>query len=287
MLTQNLDRLFDDIDNGYDEPVASSERFAARVSLATDKIGAEFALPSIVALQEVENRNVLEKIAAQLRERYAASYVVLLVPGQDPSAINLGFLLHSDLEVRQYGQLFADLGMPRDGLPLFSRPPLYVEACYGGKCLIVLNLHLRSMRGIDGADGARIRQKRLLQAETIAAWCNRLQRERPEARLLLLGDLNALTPPDKYVDVAGIIRGAPDNQGIALHGRDLLQPDMVDLTRSIPVEERFSYVFRRRNQQLDYMFVNRAFDARLDYIGFAAIDRRFSDHAGLLARFDW
>ena len=287
VLTQNLDRLFDDVDDGYDEPVESAERFAARVVLAADRIAAEFPLPLIVALQEVENQNVLEKIAARLQQREAASYRALLLPGRDPSAINVGFLLHSDLEVRRYGQLFQELGMPGDGLPLFTRPPLYVEACYRGKCLIVLNLHLRSMRGIGGADGARVRQKRLLQAEAVAAWCDRLQRERPRASLLLLGDLNALTPPDKHVDVAGIIRGDPDNRGVSLRGRDLLNPDLLDLTLRIPAAERFSYVFRRRNQQLDYMFVNRAFDARLEYIGFAAIDRRISDHAGLLARFDW
>ena len=230
---------------------------------------------------------MLERLAADLRQRYATEYRAVLLPGQDPSGIDVGFLLHADLEIGAYGQLFRDLELPYDGSPLFSRPPLYVEACYRGKCLALLNLHLRSMRGIGGAKGKRVRQKRLLQAETIAAWGDRLQRERPELRLVLLGDLNALTPPDAHVDVVGIIRGKPDNSGVRLRGRDLLDPDLIDLTRSIPPQERFSYRYRGRDQQLDYLLVNQAFDARLVQIAFSDIDRRVSDHAGLLVRFDW
>ena len=287
VLTQNLDRLFDDVDDGYDEPVPSSVRYAARIRLAADKIGNEFDLPQIVALQEVENRNVLERLAAALHEGFGVKYRAVLLPGQDPSGIDVGFLLQADLDIGAYGQLFRERELPYDGSPLFTRPPLFVETCYRGNCLTLLNLHLRSMRGIGGARGERVRQKRLLQAEAIAAWCDRLQRERPDTRLVLLGDLNALTPPDAHVDVVGIIRGAPDNSGVALRGRDLLDPDLIDLTLTIPLDERFSYRFRQRNQQLDYLFVNRAFDARLTDIAFGEIDRSVSDHAGLLARFDW
>jgi phosphate uptake regulator len=77
-----------------------------------------------------------------------------------------------------------------------------------------------------------------------------------------------------HVDVAGIIRGNPQNRNTRIQGRDLVEPDLVDLTRLIAPQERYSFIFRRKKQQLDYMLVNR-------------IEKRFSDHAGLLARFNW
>ena len=85
----------------------------------------------------------------------------------------------------------------------------------------------------------------------------------------------------------GIIRGNPDNQRPRIRARDLLDPDLVDLTARIPTADRYSFVFKRRKQQLDYMLVNQAFAAALISIGFSRIDRQFSDHAGLLARFEW
>jgi predicted extracellular nuclease len=172
--------------------------------------------------------------------------------------------------------------------PLFTRPPLYLEACYIENCISLLNVHLRSMRGIDSRKkGERVRRKRLQQAETIAAWSNRFQQSRQGESLLLLGDFNALTPGDKHVDVAGIIRGNPDNSAVRLPARDLIEPDLVDLTELIPAPKRYSFIFRQKKQQLDYMFVNQSFGAEVETIAFSRIDYHFSDHGGLLAWFKW
>lgn len=288
VLTQNMNRFFDDVDDGNKEKILPSKRFRQRVGIAARKFGDHFDLPHVIALQEVENLNVLTKIAAEIRGRYDARYRPVLIPGQDPSGINLAYLLRHGIEIRQVDQLFARKTFGDDGQPLFSRPPLYLEACHLDRCLSLLNLHLRSMRGIDSdSDGERVRRKRLAQAETIAGWSNRLQQSRPPVSLLILGDLNALTPADEHVDVAGIIRGNPDNTRVRLRGRDLVQPDLVDLTRMIAPKKRYSFIFRRRKQQLDYMLVNQGFAADVETITFSPIDRRFSDHAGLLAWFRW
>ena len=156
------------------------------------------------------------------------------------------------------------------------------------KYISLLNVHLRSMRGIESNhDGKRVTGKRLRQAESIATWSNQFQRSRAGASLLLLGDFNALTPTDKHVDVAGIIRGNPDNTTASLPGRDLVNPDLVDITQLITPAKRYSFIFRRKRQQLDYMFINQSFDADVKAIEFSRIDYHFSDHAGLLARFEW
>jgi endonuclease/exonuclease/phosphatase family metal-dependent hydrolase len=283
-----MNRLFDDIDDGNHAEILSRTDFRTRIAQAARKFSEDFALPRVIALQEVENVNVLQQIAAEIRQHYATDYRPLLVQGQDYSTINLGFLVRTDVEIRHPQQLFREHRLPLDGSPLFSRPPLYLEACYLVRCLAILNLHLRSMRGIDGAEwGKRIALKRRQQAETIALWVNRFQRDNSDSLLLILGDFNALTPADQQVDVAGIIRGDPDNSRVRLKSRDRLNPDLLDLTRDIPTMRRYSYIFRQKKQQLDYMFANQALADRVEGIAFAAIDYRFSDHAGLLARYRW
>ena len=288
VLTQNMNRFFDDVDDGNREKILSPGRFRQRVETAAVKFGETYGLPHIIALQEVENANVLQKIAAAIERRYGVGYRSLLIPGNDPSGINLAYLLRTEVRLARVEQLFADDSLGANGRALFSRPPLYLEACLRQRCLTLVNLHLRSMRGIgDRGDGARVRHKRRAQAEAVARFGNRLQHSSPGLALLILGDFNALTPGDGHVDIAGILRGNPDNRNSRLHGRDLVEPDLVDLSLRIPAELRYSYVFRRQNQQLDYMLVNRDFAAAVEYIGFGSIDRAFSDHAGLLARFDW
>jgi endonuclease/exonuclease/phosphatase family metal-dependent hydrolase len=48
----------------------------------------------------------------------------------------------------------------------------------------------------------------------------------------------------------------------------------------------YLFIFRRKRQQLDYMFINQSFAADVKDIDFSRIDYHFSDHAGLLVRFE-
>jgi endonuclease/exonuclease/phosphatase family metal-dependent hydrolase len=288
ILSQNMNRLFDDIDDGNREKVLSKTEFRKRVIQTARKFAEDYSMPQVIALQEVENLNVLQQIAAQIREQHEIDYQLVLLPGQDPSGINLGFMVRSGVVIRKRQQLFREGKLPFDGSHLFSRPPLHLEICYQARCLSLLNLHLRSMRGINSADkGERVARKRLRQAEMVAVWVNRYQQAQPNTALLVLGDFNALTPADQHVDVAGIIRGSPDNTRARLKSRDLLDPDLIDLTRQIPKPLRYSYIFRQNRQQLDYMFASQSLASRLDGISFGAIDYSFSDHAGLLAWYQW
>ena len=288
ILSQNMQRLYDDVDDGNREPVLATARFEARIDDAATRLAGGFGLPHIIALQEVENLNVLRRIAARLRQRHGVAYHARLLADQDRSTLNLGYLVRDDVAIRKVEQLFRDRILRQDNSPLFSRPPLLLDACHRAHCITLVNLHLRSMRGIDSRErGERVARKRRGQAETIAAWVHRFQQDNRPAALMLLGDFNALTPADRYVDVAGILRGRPDNSGSRLSSRDRIEPDLVDLTRAIPGEQRYSYIFRRRRQQLDYMFVSRDLAQALREIAYGRIDYAFSDHAALRARFDW
>ena len=288
VLSQNMNRLFDDVDNGNREAIVSSAEFHRRIARAVRKFAEEYALPQVIALQEVENLNVLRQISSGIHQQYAIDYQPILIPGRDPSSINLAYLVRSDLSIRKTRQLFHNQWLPGDAGPLFSRPPLQLDACIRTRCLALVNLHLRSMRGINSADkGAGVARKRLRQVQTVARWVNQFQQANPDARLMLLGDFNALTPADRHVDVAGIILGNPDNSRARLASPDLVDPDLIDLTRQIPASRRYSYIFRQKKQQLDYLFGSEALATAVDRIRFGAIDYAFSDHAGLLAIFQW
>jgi hypothetical protein len=283
-----MHRLFDDVDDGNREQILPGAEFRRRISGAVHKFADEYALPQVIALQEVENLNVLRQISAGIRRQYATDYQPILIPGQDISSINLAYLVRADLRIRTTRQLFRDQRLPFDGSSLFSRPPLALEACLRERCLTLINLHLRSMRGIDSADQTeRVAHKRLRQAQTVALWVNRFQQANPDAWLMLLGDFNALTPADRHVDVAGIIRGNPDNSGTRLPARDLVETDLLDLTRRVPRDQRYSFIYRQKKQQLDYLFVSEPLATAIDSIRFGVIDYAFSDHAGLLASFHW
>lgn len=286
--SQNMNRFFDDIDNGRNELVLSKAEFDRKVGIASAKIINQYQLPDILALQEIENRNVLSNIARVINDRSGIRYQVVLIEGNDFSAINLAYLVKQTLTIKSVNQLFKVERLRFDQSLLFSRPPLYLEACIKENCLSLLNLHLRSMRGIGSSKkGKRVRLKRLEQASAIARWINNYQQTSPTNTLLVLGDLNGLTPSDRYVDIVGTILGRPDNSDTQHQAADLIRKDMVDLTRIIPAAKRYSYIYRKKKQILDYMLINSKSRLKLQSITFGQIDYDFSDHAALVAHFSW
>ncbi len=288
IVSQNMNRFFDNVDDGNNEKVISRHRFNLKVKSASTRIVDQFRLPDIVALQEIENRNVLNHIVAAVAAETGIEYQLIILEGNDISGINIAYLVKPGLIVKSARQLYEDKRLSYDASRLFSRPPLYLQVCKDSECLYLLNLHLRSMRGIRSSSSAeRVRLKRLDQASAIANWVEDFQQSNQQASLMLLGDFNALTPSDSHVDVAGIIRGNPDNTRVKKPAQDLISDDLTDLTRQIPSQHRYSYIYKGNKQILDYMFVNSGFKPRLENIEFTRIEYRFSDHAGLIADFYW
>ena len=253
-----------------------------------ERISGLFGLPDIIALQEVENINVLNQISNQIHARLGITYKSILREGNDISGIDIGYLLHPRFRIDSISQLFKNDLLEYDKTPLFSRPPLYLQACIGSSCLSLLNLHLRSMRGLGpGPQGERVQLKRLAQAEAISHWIDNFQRAWPHKSLMVLGDFNALTPSDSYFDLIGTIRGDPNNLNKSIAAKDWVEDNLIDLTRKIPAKRRYSYIYHKKKQILDYMLVNTRFKPQLQNIAFSRIDYRFSDHAALIADFTW
>lgn len=281
--SQNINRLFDDVDDGNGEKIETSQKFQQRLKSTAEVIVQQFQAAHIIAFQEVENMNVLKRLAKQIGEHGGLKYRAILHPGNDISSINVGYLIHEKLRVEDTRQLFKTSRLGTN--PLFSRPPLLVKVCLQ-TCLTLVNLHLRSMRGLRSAKKSkRVSNKRLKQAIELAKWVDRFQTRYPQQSLMLLGDFNALTPHDGFTDIVGTIAGDPNNIDVRFPSDDLVKHDLIDLTRQIPTSGRYSYVYKGHKQIIDYMLVSQNFRPKLRHIGFGEIDRAVSDHAGLSAEF--
>ncbi|MBL7000423.1 MAG: endonuclease/exonuclease/phosphatase family protein [Gammaproteobacteria bacterium] len=280
-MTQNLNRFYDDHQDGQKEIVYSSRKYQLRLSKLAQKIATEFNFADVIAFQEVENRTILLQLSRLLKKTYDHDYNVVLQEGNDVSGIDVGFLIHSKLPIKAGQSLFKNNTLQQKGGKLFSRPPLLVKIC-PSRCITFINVHLRSMRGLNTKQRQqRVMFKRQSQAETLARWIQQFQSHNPQEYLMILGDFNALTPSDAYVDVIGTIIGKPDQTRPQLKSPDLVSRDLIDLSLRVPAVLRYSYRYRGKNQLLDYALVSNNLADKISGISFSQINYAFSDHAAL------
>lgn len=244
--TQNLWRLFDDVDDGVQ--VLTPEVYQRKLSKLSRQVVDVLQLPDVVAVQEVENAQVLASLAAAIARRSGQPpYRVALVEGQDPGGIDVGYLIRSDWKVVSLTPLLA---APRlDGKPLFDRPPLHlVVQLPAGERLELVNVHLKSLKGSEHPGKAgRIAVKRRRQASALAGWWQQYVRQHPGAPLVMLGDFNATPEVIGGVDVMGMLQAAG------------LRPALLQM----PEDERYSYVFRCRPELIDNILVAPALQPRV------------------------
>jgi hypothetical protein len=156
----------------------------------------------------------------------------------------------------------------------------------------VLNLHIRSLNGIEGSDADFVRRKRYEQALSIAG----MVQERQAENLVVLGDFNALPYTDGYVDVFAQISGT-NSLGAEFPATTLVHlPLNNGFLQFQEAEERYSYVFRGSAQQIDHCLTNELADFQINELSFARgnadaaaafyvnpnITTRASDHDGLV-----
>lgn len=285
LVTQNLNRFFDDKDDGIKEKVLSSSQYQRRLDQLVAKIVAEYDKADLLAFQEVENIKVLRDISQQLKRKHRIAYVPVLVEGNDTAGIDVGYLVKDSWQIKSITPIFKNKTYNRQGAKLFSRPPLVIEIC-SIKCFTVMNLHLRSMRGLRSKQkGHRIAIKRQRQSESIAGWIQKFQNKNPDSRLIVAGDFNALTPSDPYVDSVGTILGSPDRKRPRLKSPDLVSKDLINITKRVKQRDRYSFKYKGKKQQLDYILVSSKLAGQIKSIHFGEINYRFSDHAAVLATF--
>lgn len=219
--TQNLWRLFDDVDDGVGEVVASTVYWQRLDKWAT-QITAVLRTPTVLAVQEAENISVLQALAERIAAAGGPVYQAVLLEGFDQGGIDVGYLVAAEWKVVQVRALLTE---KKNGpQPLFDRPPLHMRLLGPrGQKLELINLHLKSLRGSERPDKAEaVRRKRMAQTQSLAAWLRDYLHQNPQAPLVLLGDFNATPEVLGNVDVLGEMQSA----GLRL------------LTTRLPEEER-------------------------------------------------
>lgn len=231
----------------------SKEPTDAEVALKTQRlsayIGSVLQLPDVLSVEEVKSLPLLQGLATQLRDDYRAKYDAYLIPGHDPSGINVGFLVRSDrVRVLSVQQLGADETWLDSGSSAFvhDHPPLLLTAEARGVRFQVISVHPKARTNVDKDDttAVRDRQKRFLQASSLARQVQKLQTANPWQPLLVVGDFNAYQFSDGWVDVVGLISGKyKDSENQLKLGKNLVWPALWNAVESVPSNDRYSFLY--------------------------------------------
>ena len=288
----NMQRFYDTSDDaGVDDVVLTAEGFARRLSKASLAIQNVLGTPDVLGVQEMDNLSALEAIAgrvntdAVLDGQANPQYVAYLVEGNDVGGIDVGFLVKSArvdvISVTQVGRDATYL-LPNGSTALLNdRPPLVLEGAIRAAdatpypITVIVN-HLRSLNGIDDADG-RVRAKRRAQAEFLANYIQARQTANPSERIISVGDYNAFQFNDGYVDLIGTIKGQPTPATqVAAASPDIVDPDLTSLGDGLG-SDQYSYVFDGNAQAIDHILVNEAARRRFSRMAYGRSNADFPE----------
>ncbi|MCX7552466.1 Ig-like domain-containing protein [Marinicella sp. S1101] len=302
----NIRRFFNDVnDPGEedDDQLEDPQVYADRLVKISRYLVDDMKSPVIIALQEIENRDVLLDLVAEINAYGGPAYIPLLIEGNDQGGIDVAYMYQSG---RLSGITLTQLGKDElndfDGSLLHDRPPLRLEAdvllAEGSLPLNLLNVHLRSRGSIDdNTEGDRVRNKRLNQANSVAAMAEDILLEDPEKSLYVLGDFNAFQFTDGYVDVVGQITGeAVEEDNLLWAEPVLVDTPLTQAVQTLPANQQYSFVFGGSAQILDnaltndiglmnlrdIQFVRGQADATINFEEDAATTLRSTDHDGFV-----
>jgi hypothetical protein len=263
---------------GYNiENFTGAEPQLTKASLAIRQL---MRSPDVIGHIEILDQPTLQTLANKVNADTVAAgfddpqYQAILIPFDPPdgnvNTQNVGFLVKTsrvriDAHTQELaGETFTD---PTDGSTdaLHDRPPLVLRATfdYDGPNptagIVVIN-HLRSFIDIEllGGAGPRVRAKRTAQAESVARLLQQLQTGNPGVPVISLGDYNAFQFNDGYTDPIAVLKGqpTPDEEIVVDASPDVIDPNYVNLTDSLPPSERYSFIFEGTPQVLDHVLVN-------------------------------
>lgn len=174
--------------------------------------------PTILALQEVENRQVLVELAEQIKKKHQLTYRVALINGYDSyTEQDVGYIYRADLVQFSRREQTREMYESRTYYNLSKH--LFARFQWGtgdqAETLTLVNVHLRA-----GEKAQSLREK---QCRLIRYWVDPLLAA--GENVIVLGDLNASedwdkTRPDGDVDI--LCRAAPGTGQRALtdlHGK--------------------------------------------------------------------
>jgi hypothetical protein len=269
--SQNFLRLFDLVDDpDKSDETPTPAQYDLRLNKLSLWVRNSLGAPDVLAVQEVENIVALKDVADRIKhDNPSLVYSTHLMEGNDIGGIDVGFLVRDTVRVDSIEQVGKDtiFAFPgADDAPLNDRPPLVLRGAYigggAGFPITIINLHQRSLSGIEGADG-RVRAKRHAQALQLSQFIDSVQDAEPDVHLVAIGDFNAFEFTDGYVDVMGQVTGKPDPAGALLPATDEISQDLTNQTFNMPAEQRYSFVFDGTAQSLDHAITSQTLDAHI------------------------
>jgi predicted extracellular nuclease len=235
-----------------DSKEPTPEQVALKTKRLSAYIGSVLKLPDVLSVEEVKSLAVLQGLAKQLGDDYPAKYEAFLLPGHDPSGINVGFLVRTDrVRVQSVRQLAADETWNDNGSTAFvhDHPPLLLTAEVRGMRFHVISVHPKARTNVDkdNASAVRDRQKRFTQAVSLARQVQDLQTRYPSRPLLVVGDFNAYQFSDGWVDVVGLVSGRyKDSENLLKLGQNIVRPALWNAVESVPENDRYSFLFTEK-----------------------------------------
>ncbi|MFJ7306064.1 endonuclease/exonuclease/phosphatase family protein [Streptomyces sp. NPDC099088] len=145
-----------------------------------------------------------------------------------------------------------------------SRKPLVAQFNFRGRSIFVVANHFNSKGGDQALDGrfqppARSSEvQRRAQAKTVNSWVKSLTAIDPNAKVIVVGDLNDYSFSSTLEDLG--------KEGV-----------LVDLVRQLPHNEQYGYVFNGNSQTLDHILASPAINES-DY-DIVHINSEFADQA--------
>lgn len=267
----NVERFCDDVDDvaggteTYEcaDTVPTTAEYQTKTARLSAYIGSVLKLPGIVALEEVENIDVLQALADKLDSDYGVTYTPQLIEGHDPSGIDVGYLVDtSRIQIINVTQLGSNetWNDPSDGTSfIHDHPPLLFKGVFTGdgslsQPFMLIAVHMKSRSKVDdgGAASDRDREKRLRQAYSLALQVQNLQTDPANAGvpLTVVGDFNDYEFSDGFVDITGMVSGRYDFDvnlwdlsDIGVTDANVVDPKLWDAVYSLPENERYSYLY--------------------------------------------
>ncbi|MEL6391994.1 MAG: endonuclease/exonuclease/phosphatase family protein [Bacteroidota bacterium] len=233
---------------------AGADDYDTRLEKLSDYVGSSLGFPQILAVQEAWGIQELNALAFQLRQMDPVNGDYQVFLGTGTGSISNGFLVSGNLPEPNISELGTNEFLSIGGI-LHDRPPLLLSIQLDDPdqtLLQVLNLHMRSLNGIEGSDASFVRTKRHEQAISVAEMVEDLRGE----NLVIVGDYNAFEFTDGYVDVLSQI-GGTFTLGAQRPPLPIVSPPLQNLTVDLlPFDERYSFVFRGSAQMLDHCLAN-------------------------------
>jgi hypothetical protein len=242
----NLHDYFDTIDDTGDEaePKPAAAELAVKQAKLIYGVGRSLGCPTIIGVQEVENAALLRTLAEGLVESCGFTYQVTHLESADGRGIDVA-LLSDPRQVNILGAglrqscspidtdvLDSSIDCPAGQSPLFSRPPLQVEAAVEGQTMILFVNHFKSKREGETETAPR----RLAQGAHIRNLVEQMTAVDETARIVVMGDFN---------DFAR----SPVMEAMTAEG--LLVNVLMDGPAPLPPEEQYTYIFGGLAQLID------------------------------------